>query len=279
MSIFGENMNLKKVKEKLYINSRHKLRISTKNGNLYSNRIIIYTSGKKYKLSGSVVGYFNELTGGLELSGKNLNIKENKNSIKLFSANPIVFKTKDNTIKAYRAIYDKVKREFTFEGKRFYVCVNKLTSPKVRIFAERLKVSQDNTIRLFNRFIVKFLEKGGFESFSGTGIALLSGSKIDMIGNLYTKLFTKEHFFYTSSRQYITIEKELIKGYSQNNLFFYNGSKFFANSAKFDATLLRICNGWGIKIKYLYNIKIYSKCIKYYIDKEKIVFPKGSIKR
>lgn len=275
--ISGNNIKVIMFNKKVKISSHTPLKISLQKGVLFANRIVFYTERQKYKLEGLVTGFIYGLDQNIELKGDNLIIKETRNTLRLYSHNPIVFKTKENVIKAKKAFYDKAKKKFAFLSGKFSVCVNKLTAPKIKIFSEKLTIQKDNSILLSNKFLVRFLEKSNFESFAGFGIASLAGNRISMIGSIHTKITASQPISYTSRRQYINLGKDSLDGFSKDNVFFYNNSKFFADTLNIKRSSAKICNKYGVTITYLYNTRISTKCMKYYFDREKLVLPKGKI--
>lgn len=275
--IVGYNMKVKRMDGKTIISSSVPLRIELEKGILFARKIILYAEKGKYKLAGNINGILYGAGKDIELSGENLNIKETTKTLKLYSHNPVIFKTKGYIIKAKRVSYNKLMKKFVFLSDGFSVYLNVLTSPKIKIFSEKLIINRNNAIFLANKFNVKFLESSNFESFAGTGVALISSRKISMLGSIYTKLTGSVPISYFSTRQYINLSTNRITGFARDNTFFYNNTKFFADSLNIKGGYISICNRYGITIIYLYNTKIHTKCMRYYLNEERLVLPKSEI--
>lgn len=275
--IVGYNMKVKRMDGKTIISSSVPLRIELEKGILFARKIILYAEKGKYKLAGNINGILYGAGKDIELSGENLNIKETTKTLRLYSHNPVIFKTKGYIIKAKRVSYNKLMKKFVFLSDGFSVYLNVLTSPKIKIFSEKLVINRNNAIFLANKFNVKFLESSNFESFAGTGVALISSRKISMLGSIYTKLTGSVPISYFSTRQYINLSTNRITGFARDNTFFYNNTKFFADSLNIKGGYISICNRYGITIIYLYNTKIHTKCMRYYLNEERLVLPKSEI--
>ncbi len=279
LTIKGENITIKKHKNNLSVISKKLLKINIGEGLFLSNRIMFHHDENKYILIGNVFGELTQFPQNLELKAENLTIKEGKTLIKLYSKMPITFKTKGEIIKATKITYNKKQKRVTFLSDKFFVSVKKLLTPKLRIFTEKLSIQKDNSILLSNKFSIVFLEKLLFGSFSGVGVVSISERKINMIGTVYTTITASKPLSYITQRQYITFDNKKTSGFSRNNIFLYRGSKFFADTLNVAKSKAKVCNRYGIKINYLYKTRISTKCIIFYFDKEKLVFPQGKIEK
>ncbi len=279
LTLIGEDMVIRGQKNKISILSKKLLQIEIDKGVFFSNKIVFYPEKKKYILMGNVVGQMAHLPIKLEIKAENLSVKEGETFIKLYSSMPITFKSNENIVRATKSVYNKKQKKVTFWSEKFYVGLKKFTIPKARILTEKLSILKNRTILLANKFRIHFLDKSSFKNFAGLGVARLSRWKIDMIGTIYTKIFAHDGLAYISKRQYLSFNQKRVSGYAKNNSFFYDRSRFFADTLNVVESKATICNRYGIKINYIYGTKISSKCIKYYLDKEKLILPAGKLEK
>jgi hypothetical protein len=273
--IEGKDIYIKRLENnKVWITASENVWIKMLYGTVYSKKFVVDDKQRKYRFIGDVKGFFFNTFGNIELSAEDLIIKEQRNKVYFYSSRVINFKVGSNVIKAREAIIDRQTKAVVFSNGRFFVVVRRKDGFKIKMLSERIKIFPRNVVMLSGRFIITATDDFPFEKLSGEGFTIVSATKVDSIGDLYTKWNSKEFMAYRSKKQYIDFSEKALKGFSRENVFSYQDKLFFGDSFNLKKDFVKICNSWGISLRYSSaNIKV--KCVKYYFTQGRFVLPAG----